>query len=200
MGTITQHGSLDEGEVIVGDMPEETQFYGGSSAASFMQDVQNTIQPANSPDTTTGIRRPTQPRNSQLLIRRTLVEMYALPPRSFGNHLVQSYFENAHCLYPFFHKPWLMAKYEALWSSDGVSLEVKDAKEGLFYACINAVFAVGCLFSSMLSLHEREENANNFFERCRPFVQGEILDLGSLELVQTLLTMAQYLQVGTCRN
>jgi hypothetical protein len=198
MGAMTQHGSPEEADVILGDMPEETQFYGGSSVASFMKDVQNTIQRANSSNTTTGVKRPTQLRMTQLLTRRTLVEMYALPPRSFGNHLLQSYFQNAHSLYPFFHRPSFIAKYEALWSGDGTRFGDGDAKQGLFYACINAVFAVGCLFSSSLSLHEREENANSFFERCKPFVRGEILDVGSLELVQTLLTMAQYFQV--CRR
>jgi hypothetical protein len=48
MGAMAQHGSPEEADVILGDMPEETQFYGGSSVASFMKDVQNTIQRATS--------------------------------------------------------------------------------------------------------------------------------------------------------
>jgi hypothetical protein len=109
------------------------------------------------------------------------------------------YFQNVHSLYPFFRRPSFLAKYEALWSGDGTRFGDGDAKQGVL--CVHKCgIRSGCLFSSSLSLHEREENTNSFFERCKPFVRGEILDVGSLELVQTLLTMAQYFQVCRRRN
>lgn len=95
-----------------------------------------------------------------------------------------------------------MKKYDALWTNGNqgpLQMEL-DPQQGIFYGSVNVVFALGCKFSQSMTLQEREANAEVFIDRSKPLIQIEIIDTGSLELVQMLLLMGLVMQSTTAAN
>lgn len=190
-------------------VPLKNPFHGGASVASFMNDVRTpnshtSNEPHKRKHPVPGprftplpgiIKRPKHPAYHP---GETIATTYFLPPRKLADHLMDCYWEYVHPLYPFFHPPTFMARYEKLWMPHRSStLPEMDANEGIYYALLNGIFALGCKFCPTMSLQDREINADAFFERSKPMVRIEIIDVGSLELVQTFLLNGQYLQGTT---
>jgi hypothetical protein len=197
--------------ITEGNLDSSEHFYGTSSAVSFSQQIYQTqkrISGRAEPSThqvpiATG--QPPQDMLSELLttIRISNSDDYFLPPRVLADHLLDCYWTRVHCLYPFVHRQSFSSAYSRLWGS-----EVPDARRetgskvglggsgcsiSVFYCALNAMFALGCQFSD-LPVTQRENLSDTFFRRSKQLLRIDVLDEGSLALIQTLLIVAQFLQ------
>jgi hypothetical protein len=185
-------------------------FYGTSSAISFFHQVQDTLR-------TESTRHGTVPRQlhsekskqypqglSQLLGNSNInLQDYCLPPRELADYLMDNYWCRVHCLFPIIHKPSFQSAYRQLW-------EVKDKNNSTFldlniglgssrcptavlYCALNAMMALGCNFTN-LPYSQRQVLSDTLSKRSLSILLVNILDNGSLGLVQALLIVAQYLQ------
>ena len=142
---------------------------------------------------------------------------FCLPFRSQADSLLSSYWVSVWSLYPFLHKATFLARYAKVWQSaedHGSRLRPEDfgrrgystteSLDKLFYCTLNAVFALGCSFHPDLSARDRVAMSSVYFKRAKSLINFDLLENGSLQLVQTLLLMSQYLQstemVGSCWN
>ncbi|KAK4176854.1 fungal-specific transcription factor domain-containing protein [Triangularia setosa] len=134
---------------------EETQdeFYGSSSAASFMKEAYGSVKPHHHYPTstrataappvglsssamsslpgsgsvvTTAARRPA-PKADFGPLNFLQPDRFALPPRNVADYLVGRFFERVYWLYPFFHKPTFMYAYRQLWQSSSEAV-AKDSE------------------------------------------------------------------------
>ncbi|EFX02461.1 fungal specific transcription factor domain containing protein [Grosmannia clavigera kw1407] len=134
MGTVLEEDDLD-GSARPGD-----DFYGLSSAASFLKEAANSMRrrkqldspPHNLDDFTQPYQQyqqnqtlppPAPPllgtASSSSLLRFAPVDKFALPPRALADHFVQRYFERIFYLYPFFDRVAFEHTYRSLWSAPG---------------------------------------------------------------------------------
>lgn len=192
--------------------PEETkaasgEFYGKSSAASFLSHIQgrlhsesdNRTRAKNSSDTSFGPAGLSGPLHS----RMSQTDDYHLPPRHMADHLLDLYYTRVQCLYPYLHWPTLMDAYRLLWMSEselkaapplkGVGIGGPQCSQPMFYCALNVIFALGAQFSSG-SAQERKSRAKPYARRARHLLRLDYLDHGDIALVQALLIMAHYLQ------
>ncbi|KAK0721293.1 fungal-specific transcription factor domain-containing protein [Apiosordaria backusii] len=129
---------------------EETQdeFYGSSSAASFMKEAYGSVKPHyhyhKGAVTGRGIAEQSLPSSSTAVVTgpTTLTaprpsfpapksdfgplnflqpDRFALPPRNVADYLVGRFFDRVYWLYPFFHKPTFMHAYYQLWQPSSSS-------------------------------------------------------------------------------
>ncbi|CEP11903.1 hypothetical protein [Parasitella parasitica] len=155
-------------------------------------------------------------RDSQQQQRRfstDLLSNIVLPPRKIADGLLDSYWVYVHTLYPFLHKPSFMKTYSLLWdqtpsaaaaaattTTNGdtimdVPYDLYDSEnEPLFQCTLNLVFALGCQLSPDTNENEREVASDVFFQRSKKLLHFDILEAGSIKVVQALLLMGQYLQ------
>lgn len=191
-------------------------FYGSSSAASFMKEASNFVKSRtySVPDVNV---RPTQmlhfatdynPLHSTRM-QFAQADKFALPTRALADHLLKRYFERVYWLYPFFHKPTFERAYESLWipangipaepiSPSGLGLGSSpgaDASTIVFHFALNTIFALGCQFSD-LNPDDKASALQTYFDRAKAFVSLDLLDLNNIGVVQALLLMTIFL-LGT---
>ncbi|KAJ5233015.1 hypothetical protein N7468_005971 [Penicillium chermesinum] len=193
MGAIS---AADDGEGV--NSPSE-QYYGNSSAASFMRLARDSMpirsymqalknadnSNPSAPSFDSGLWRDLNPSaaNSEFQFND-----FSLPPRNLADHLLECFWERFYCLYPFFHRPSFEQAYESLWgAAKWPRTELPELNIGLggsydsgpqsivFHCALNAIFALGCHFSD-IPIREREAQAYSF------------------SFVQTLLIIALLLQ------
>lgn len=186
-------------------------FFGSSSAMSFMKQIKNTvhqklINSASPPDRM--IFGSGAGSDSSDSVRRTKheddfmedLQDFILPPRSIADHLVDCYWTSVHTLYPFLHRIEFMKIYDSLWAAKPAFNGTMQAIPGrrapgrLFRCILNLVFAFGCQFSESITPSRRESSSDVFLKRARELLHFDVLDSGSIELVQALALMGQYLQ------
>ncbi|KAJ5258185.1 hypothetical protein N7524_009741, partial [Penicillium chrysogenum] len=215
-GNVTAMGAISVAEDEPStDSPREQQYYGNSSVASFMRlagesmplqsymsalrDSKSESSRSQGPDT--GIWRDLGHPSVDLRF-----DDFSLPPRSLADHLLECYWDRVHCLFPFFHRPSFEQAYENLWGSDKASKpELPQLNIGLggafdcgpnsivFHCALNCIFAIGCYFSDIPPA-DREAAVYSFFLRAKRFVNLDLLDIGTIGVVQTLLIVSLLLQ------
>ncbi|KAK4166921.1 fungal-specific transcription factor domain-containing protein [Cladorrhinum sp. PSN259] len=139
--TITAMGTVSAEHDVCQAFDQATnQFYGSSSAASFMKETCISVTPREHYDIH-GETRNTMPPPFKLTIPgyglsggtssgggvfggSSSVDKFILPPRSLADYLVERYFERVYWLHPFFHKPTFLRAYESLWRSAKENEEV----------------------------------------------------------------------------
>jgi hypothetical protein len=136
------------------------EFYGSSSAASFMKEAYSSVkthrQPhlaasgTNVPPFHANFARSDPPTNVQFV----QADKFALPPRSLADHLLTRFWERVYWLYPLLDKPTFLRAYESLWrpageppgepSLPGLGLGSSpgaDACTIVFHCALNTIFA-----------------------------------------------------------
>ncbi|KAJ6134402.1 hypothetical protein N7523_000724 [Penicillium sp. IBT 18751x] len=213
-GNVTAMGAISVAEDEATDSPQE-QYYGNSSTASFMRlaresmPIQTHLQALkrmenDAPDASqrdTGLWK-----DCNVPTLGLQFDDFSLPPRALADHLLECYWERVHCLYPFFHRPSFEQAYENLWgSTKWPKPELPELNIGLggsydsgpqsivFHCALNAIFGLGCHFSD-IPVTEREAAVYTFFLRAKRFVGLDLLDCGTIGVVQTLLIIAILLQ------
>jgi hypothetical protein len=222
MGAVSTY---DEG------LPEmKAQYYGKSSATSFLQSICKTMNldhcsPTNQAPCVAGLatsRSCAVTGERGIMVQhdpifeaigpRSHLEDFVLPPRSLADHFLDRYWARVYPLYPFLHRPTFEKAYELLWTgSRDVSHLVAIPEVGLgnsvngsprsqvFYCALNAIFALGCVFSDIPAA-SRKRTSHAFLDRAMALLQVEIMDEGSMSVVQTLLLIGQYLQSTSFPN
>ncbi|RAK87631.1 hypothetical protein BO79DRAFT_288352 [Aspergillus costaricaensis CBS 115574] len=205
---ITAMGITPDGHFGLSE--SEDEFFGDSSVASFLKQIQDSATKEPEPGRSTypvpratfgtpSISIPPVADNS------LSVKAYDLPPRQLADYLLNFYFDKIHSLYPYVHKPNFLRAYRRLWTPDtetdtetissGLGLGDAYVPPALFHCALNIIFALGCHFSK-LDHSARQATAEEFFQRSQRLLNVMSLDKGDLALVQTLLLTSQYLQGG----
>lgn len=212
-GNVTAMGAISVAEDDECTDSPQGQYYGNSSAASFMRLAKDSL-PLRSylqvlsqiGDKDAAYRDTGLWRDCNFPTLSLQFDDFSLPPRSLADHLLECYWDRVHCLYPFFHRPSFEQAYENLWGSSkwpkpglpelniglGGSFD-SGAQSIVFHCALNAIFAMGCHFSDMPAA-EREAAAYTFFLRSKRFVGLDLLDVGTIGVVQTLLIISLLLQ------
>lgn len=214
-GNVTAMGAISVGEDGESNESPREQYYGNSSVASFMRLAKDSM-PIRSYLQTLKQMEGSTPGGSYRdtgLWRDCLTptlglqfDDFSLPPRSLADHLLECYWNRVHCLYPFFHRPSFEQAYENLWgSSKTAKPQLPELNIGLggsfdsghqsivFHCALNAIFGLSCHFSDIPAA-EREAAAYSFFLRSKRFVGLDLLDIGTIGVVQTLLIISLLLQ------
>lgn len=186
-GELNEEKSVEDTDAMgAGSVLNNKDYYGSSAAISFMKELV-TIIDGNDKSQTNSPRSPnryTMSRKNRTLNNIQLQDL-AVPPRSIADKYVKNYFEFAYPLYPFVHKPTFMATYEQIWSA----LEDEEIDE-LFFSITNIIFALGC----ELTPGGANPSSESYFNRSHALLKFNLMDNGSLLLVQALLLTGQYLQ------
>ncbi|KAJ6109899.1 hypothetical protein N7486_002134 [Penicillium sp. IBT 16267x] len=216
-GSVMAMGSISvAGDGERADSSRE-QYYGNSSAASFMRLARDSV-PIRSylqalrradHDAPTTLNRDTglwQDMNTTATPAGFQISDFSLPPRPLADHLLDCYWERIYCLYPFFHRPSFEQAYENLWGSAkwpkpnlpelniGLGGSFDSGPQSIvFHTALNAIFALSCHFSD-IPAGERETAAYSFFLRAKCFIGLDLLDTGTIGVVQTFLIIALLLQ------
>lgn len=227
---ITRDRSLGPGESLITamgtvasedgpDTPRD-EFYGNSSAASFIKETCNGVislqEVFNPPMSAAG--RTVMPAPAPPAWRTSA--SYVLPPRPLADHLVERYFDRVFHLYPFIHRPSFERAYKSLWEPIGPrqSTGPEDPNPPLvglggspnagantivFHCALNAIFALACHFSEWID-NDRDATALGFLDRSKSLLTLDFLESEALGVVQALLIMTLFLQstpfAGRCWN
>jgi hypothetical protein len=117
---------------------------------------------------------------------------YELPPRKQADHLLNVYWSFVDPLFPVINKPDFMYSYGALFSGTPV-----DTNERVLLSTLNAIFALSIQLQESLKPDQREQLSGKYFRRAQYLLRLPVWERGSIELIQCLLIMSQYLQ---CTN
>ncbi|OLN83341.1 putative transcriptional regulatory protein C530.05-like protein 4 [Colletotrichum chlorophyti] len=114
---------------------------------------------------------------------------YVLPARKQADHLVDLYWYYVDPLYPFLDRQRFEHSYKALFAGTSI-----DADERIFVSIINIIFALSTQLMESLPPEQRDTSSQGYFTRAQDLLQLSLWDTGSIELIQCLLIMSQYLQ------
>ncbi|KAI9705365.1 MAG: hypothetical protein M1820_005195 [Bogoriella megaspora] len=176
----------------------EQGFFGSSSAASFIKRVKTAIDAkVGSPE---DWQQSPAPNNEVQLSKLIMpgrtkkqpsghVGDHVLPLRKIADTLLDVYWVLVDPLYPFLDKPETVKAYESIWTGDGSLYD-----ETTFLCILNAIFALCCQLSETIQPEQREASADVFFERAKDLLNLDLWQDGSIQSIQCLLIMGQYLQ------
>lgn len=116
--------------------------------------------------------------------------MFVLPPEARCRHFINLYFQNTNILFPYLHQPTFLDQYE-------VALKTGFSKvRRTWLALLNIVMAMGSRTNTErdVSPEEKYRTAEIFYHRATALCNEHLLRLASLDSVNLLLLMSQYLQ------
>ena len=125
-------------------------------------------------------------------IRRHDPNVFALPSRLEADLLVAHYFEKVQHTCPYIYEPNFRERYQKVWSSSFMD-DQPVFSHFAYLSLLNMVFALSSEFLANFS-HEVEQSAEQFVQRAENILFSENIGAGSIETVQALLLMNQYLQ------
>jgi hypothetical protein len=174
---------------------DHSDFFGSKSAGSFVQQIRaainakgSTPSPGQNTPVISGSPLPQLPTMQPKTHNGPSVE-YVLPSRKTADTLLNVYWNAVHPLYPFLGRRQFQSMYEGIWAA-----EPSESDESLMMCTLNVVFALASQFSDSLPPKEREFSARKYFDRAQDLLNLDLWDIGSVQLVQCLLLMGQYLQ------
>jgi Fungal specific transcription factor domain len=174
---------------------EHSEFFGSKSAGSFVQQIRaaisakgNTPSPGQNTPVVSGSPLPQLPTLQPKRQNGPRVD-YDLPSRKTADCLLDVYWNAVYPLYPFLDRRQFQYLYEGIWAGDP-----SESDESLMMCTLNVVFALASQFSDVLAPKERESSARKYFDRAQDLLNLDLWDIGSVQLVQCLLLMGQYLQ------
>lgn len=117
---------------------------------------------------------------------------YELPARKQADFLVSAYWSLVYPLFPVLSKPRFIHSYNALFSGTTV-----DMNERILVSTLNTIFALSVQLQESLDPNQRERLSGKYFRRAHALLHVPVWETASIELIQCLLLMSQYLQ---CTN
>jgi Fungal specific transcription factor domain len=174
---------------------ESSEFFGSKSAGSFVQQIRaainakgDTPSPEQNTPVVSGSPLPQLPNLQPKRPNDAHVD-YDLPPRKTADGLLDVYWNAVYPLYPFLDRRQFQPLYEGIWAG-----HPSESDESLMMCILNVVFALASQFADALTPKERESSARKYFDRAQDLLNLDLWDTGSVQLVQCLLLMGQYLQ------
>ncbi|KAK4235885.1 fungal-specific transcription factor domain-containing protein [Achaetomium macrosporum] len=204
--SVTAMGTVSTEHDVCRAFDMANEFYGSSSAASFMKEACTSVKPHRHTNThlTGAPSFSVNLAGSDMFgsIQFAQADKFALPPRALADRLLNRFWERVYWLHPFFHKPTFLRAYESLWrpaheqptepSLPGLGLgSAPGADVGtiVFHCALNTIFALGAQFSDLSPKH-RAEATETFFHRAKAFVGLDFTDMHNVGVVQAFLLMA----------
>lgn len=211
--SVTAMGTVSTEHDVCQAFDAANEFYGSSSAASFMNEAYSSVKPHKPlppsvhghPSCLSAFSTGLSSAHAPGPVQFAQADKFALPPRSLADHLLSRFWDRVYWLYPLFHKPTFLRAYESLWkaaneqSADpaipglGLGSPGADAGTIVFQCSLNAVFALGAQFSD-LGHKDKVAAIETFFNRGKAFVGLDFIDMNNVGVVQSLLLMALLLQ------
>lgn len=180
---------------VVGDPSKSVEFYGSSSAGSFMRQINSAI------DTRLGRSQTNHPEVGGVDSAYSLRQItgtpsdsndpfaYTLPPRRLADNLLDAYWDLLWAVFPIHDRAVFEEAYKSVWLGSSSTIS-----ESVLYCMINLTFALGSQFSELVQPEQRKETGLVFFRRAKKLFNPLMDETPSLEGVQCLLLMGIYLQ------
>lgn len=167
------------------------EYFGSSSAGSFTNQIKAAIDARLGSTTETRSLRSSLFRSSVPLtgVAPGGQADYVLPARKQADHLMDLYWYYVDPLYPFLDRQRFEHSYRALFAGTSI-----DADERIFVSILNIIFALSTQLIESLPPEQRDSSSQGYFTRAQDLLQLSLWDTGSIELIQCLLVMSQYLQ------
>ena len=199
---------VDASATISAVHDNDQSLYGGSSTIALLRRVIHEAEECDLPGSLTGKANPAKFHylEADTSVSASIPEVIfdrdesaaVFPPRRTADEYMHCFWEFVHPIFPILHRTTFMAKYDALWLSDGGALQPNDADteldETIFSSTLNLAFALGCQFSQVVAPIRKSLLAEHFYQRHRKLFNFDILDSTSLPMVQMLLLTGVYLQ------
>ncbi|OAL57103.1 hypothetical protein IQ07DRAFT_582349 [Pyrenochaeta sp. DS3sAY3a] len=112
-----------------------------------------------------------------------------LPPRKQADSFVHAYWSLVDPLFPVLNRPQFMHSYSALFAGTTI-----DTNERIFLSILNSMFALAVQSQESFDPTTRERLSSKYIGRAHSLLHLPIWERGSIELIQCLLLMSQYLQ------
>lgn len=113
----------------------------------------------------------------------------SLPARFLADRMVDAYFAYRHPLNIYLHEGTFRRRYQRLWLGEDMGGE--EAPDLPWLGLVNLIFAFGSDHVQAAGRNSAERT--RFFNRAKALVFSGLLQAGSIDLVQALLLMGQYL-------
>ncbi|CAH0054585.1 unnamed protein product [Clonostachys solani] len=192
--------STDAAVPMTSDSIIDTRFFGGSSASSFLKQINLAIDArlGQSPQAKSSQEHNLAPRPSLTHVGNASgldprdPQSYMLPNRRFANSLLQAYYDLVWATFPIHDRAVFQDAYESVWQ--GTTSEIP---EQTLYCLMNLIFALGSQFSDAIEPNQRREVGEVFWNRAFKLFGSPSDGRASIERVQCMLLMGLYLQ-STC--
>jgi hypothetical protein len=182
----------------IGDPSTRREFFGRSSAGSFLRQMMATIDDRQGHPhavTTLGNRRGgarPPPSVTQTGSARSSAPAnhrdYVMPARKFADALLLAYYDLVWAVFPILDRTVFQAAYDMSWLGATSAIP-----ERMLYCMMNLVFALGSQFSAEVEPSQRRETGLEFWKRAHTLFHADGTG-ASIERVQCLLLMGLYLQ------
>lgn len=194
-GELPALSGIDSMTTVLEDGESTQQYFGSSSAGSFTQRIKVAI------DAKLGVHTPTSTGGMAMATTTTTATTstgqapsggtidYTLPPRRTADRLVGVYWFYVDPLYPFLDRAQWEQAYEGIFAGAPMA-----GDERLFVTTLNVIFALSTQLLESLDSEHRDDSSDAYFRKAQDLLRLNLWDPGSLELVQCLLLMSQYLQ------
>ncbi|EXJ71294.1 uncharacterized protein A1O5_05100 [Cladophialophora psammophila CBS 110553] len=116
---------------------------------------------------------------------------FGLPSRLVADRLVDAYFKYRHPLNPYLHEGTFRQRYQRLWLSQDLGGEEATQQSLAWYGLVNLVFAFGSDHANVTGRSAGDRS--RYFKRAKTLLVAGLLQVSTIELVQALLLMGQYL-------
>ena len=188
-GELPNPAGTDSMTMVSAETEATQQYFGGSSAGSFTRQIKAAM------DARLGVppEKPAPPTTPRHQGGKKGNLDYTLPPRRTADRLVGAYWLYVDPLYPFLDRQRWESTYESIFTGTPITSD-----ERIFVATLNAIFALSTQLMESISPDQRDSASDAYFHKAQELLDLNLWDPRSLELVQCLLLMSQYLQSSNC--
>ncbi|KAL2128285.1 hypothetical protein VTI74DRAFT_9386 [Chaetomium olivicolor] len=196
--SVVSESQIDSMTTVVEEGTSTAQYFGSSSAGSFTKQIKAAIDARlgksppvlASPHNTaafagTGSPGPSDAGNCNIAGDPN----YVLPGRRQADNLMELYWHYVDTLYPFLDRDKWRRRYASLFAGTALGTD-----ERIFVSTLNIIFALSTQLIESLQPEQRDSASRVYFQRAQALLRLSLWEPGSLELVQCLLLMSQYLQ------
>lgn len=175
---------------VVVEGPGTQGYFGSSSVGPFTTQIRRAIDACQCSGESTSSPRPgPQLPTPSTATSRVHDTQKVLPTRKQADYLVRIYWEVVDPLYPFLDRPCWEASCRALFDGSPIGTD-----KNIFHATLNVLLAISTQFVESQSIALRDNASRVYFGRAQDLVPLNTWEPGSVELVQYLLLVSQYLQ------
>ncbi|KAJ5606676.1 hypothetical protein N7510_009457 [Penicillium lagena] len=175
---------------------QSSEYFGESSTFDFMTKVCSPAKDISREPTTVATQAATSLATSSLLtpffegmaLGMGNDDIFSLPNRFIADQLVDAYFKFSHSLNTYLHEGSFRQRYERLWLHGGVETTEKNLA---WFALVNLVFTFGSHHAPVINRVSIDDS--HFFRRAKILVFSSLFQPGTIDIVQSLLLMGQYL-------
>ena len=185
--------------------PQDKSYFGESSAFDFMTKLSSPEGdptkglvaaaqrqgPGSVAASSLAMSSPSGPIFEGLVLGPGTEELFGLPHRFVADRLVDAYFKFRHPMNSYLHEETFRRRYARLWLSEELGGEEATENNLAWFGLVDLIFAFG---SDHVQVAGRPSvDRARLFKRAKTLVFAGLLQAGSIELVQALLLMGQYL-------